>query len=71
MSSGHVAAAGVLVCSGLCGSVLTDVWCPVCAQIDGGMQRNIYDSMAEGVMKAGCVVCFMEESYEKSENCRC
>ena len=34
------------------------------------MQRNLYDSMAEGVQSACCVVCFMASAYEKSENCR-
>ena len=38
--------------------------------IDGGMRRNLYDSMAEGVTNAGCVVCFMTRAYENSENCR-
>ena len=34
------------------------------------MQRNLYDSMAEGVQSACCVVCFMASAYEKSENCQ-
>ena len=38
--------------------------------IDGGMRRNVYDSMAEGVTGAGCVVAFMSAEYERSENCR-
>jgi hypothetical protein len=38
--------------------------------IDGGMNTNIYDSMAEGVQNACCVVCFMAGAYEASENCR-
>jgi hypothetical protein len=38
--------------------------------IDGGMQSNVYDSMAEGVGSAGCVICFMTEAYERSENCK-
>ena len=38
--------------------------------VDGGMQQNLYDSMAEGVQNACCVVCFMTKAYETSENCR-
>ena len=38
--------------------------------IDGGVKRNLYDSMAEGVTGAGCVVCFMTEAYERSDNVR-
>ena len=40
------------------------------ADIDGGMRQNLYDSMAEGVTNAGCVVCFMTKQYELSENVR-
>jgi hypothetical protein len=29
--------------------------------IDGGMQTDIYDSMAEGVQGAACVLCFMSK----------
>ena len=38
--------------------------------IDGGMQRDIYDSMAEGVQGAAVVICFMSNAYQNSENCR-
>jgi hypothetical protein len=38
--------------------------------VDGGMSRNIYDSMAEGVTNASVVVCFMTAAYQASENCR-
>ena len=34
------------------------------------MQRDIYDSMAEGVSGAAVVVCFMSTSYESSNNCK-
>ena len=37
--------------------------------IDGGMQRDIYESMAEGVTGAAAVLCFMSHDYENSENC--
>eukprot|EP01052_Picozoa_sp_SAG31_P023141 SAG31_NODE_1886_length_6989_cov_6.914514_2_plen_52_part_00 len=37
----------------------------------GGMQQNIYDSMAEGVTNADCIVCFMNKSYEESEKYIC
>ena len=38
--------------------------------IDGGMQTDIYDSMAEGVQGAACVLCFMSKKYQQSENCK-
>eukprot|EP01050_Picozoa_sp_SAG11_P008326 SAG11_NODE_728_length_7495_cov_3.384397_2_plen_878_part_00 len=38
--------------------------------IDGGMRRDIYDSMAQGVQGAACVVPFMTQAYSDSENCR-
>ena len=38
--------------------------------IDGGMQSDIYDSMAEGVQGAACVVCFMTPAYQDSANCK-
>ena len=38
--------------------------------IDGGMQTDIYDSMAQGVQGAACVICFMSQKYQMSENCK-
>lgn len=38
--------------------------------IDGGMKSDIYDSMAEGVQAAACVVCFMSQAYQESANCK-
>ena len=38
--------------------------------IDGGMQSDIYDSMAEGVQGAACVICFMTPAYQDSANCK-
>jgi len=38
--------------------------------IDGGMKTDIYDSMAEGVAGAACVICFMTQAYEDSKNCK-
>ena len=38
--------------------------------IDGGMKSDIYDSMAEGVQGAACVVCFMTNAYQDSANCK-
>ena len=38
--------------------------------IDGGMAVDVYDSMAEGVQTAFAVVCFMNQAYQESENCR-
>ena len=35
--------------------------------IDGGMSRDIYDSMAEGVQGAAVVICFMSKKYQSSE----
>lgn len=37
--------------------------------ISGGMHADLYDSMAEGVRNAACVICFMSKMYEKSDNC--
>ena len=42
---------------------------PTWMDTDGGMEQDIYDSMAAGVQKAGCIVPFMTEKYEGSENC--
>ena len=33
-------------------------------------KSNIYDSMAEGVQGAYCLVAFMTAEYERSKNCR-
>jgi hypothetical protein len=38
--------------------------------IDGGMKSDIYDSMAEGVQGAACVMCFMSQAYQDSANCK-
>ena len=43
---------------------------PTWMDIDGGMQTNIYDSMAEGVGNAVVVVPFMTDKYESSINCK-
>ena len=42
---------------------------PTWLDIDGGMQSDIYDSMARGVSNAACVVCFMTQKYQDSANC--
>ena len=34
------------------------------------MQQDIYESMAEGVENAACVVCFLSQKYQKSDNCK-
>ena len=36
----------------------------------GGMNGDIYQSMAEGVQGAACVICFMTQKYQDSENCQ-
>ena len=38
--------------------------------IDGGMKSDIYDSMAEGVQGAACIICFMTQAYQDSANCK-
>ena len=43
---------------------------PCWMDIDGGMQQDIYESMAEGVENAACVVCFLSQKYQSSENCK-
>ena len=43
---------------------------PVWMDIDNGMELDIYDSMAIGVQRAACVIPFMTEKYEASENVR-
>ena len=35
----------------------------------GGMKADIFDSMAEGVTNAACLVCFMTQAYQDSANC--
>ena len=42
---------------------------PTWMDTDGGMQVDIYDSMAEGVSDAACLVCFMTQAYQDSANC--
>ena len=39
---------------------------PCWMDIDGGMQQDIYESMAAGVENAACVVCFMSQKYQDS-----
>jgi hypothetical protein len=34
------------------------------------MKKDIYDSMAEGVQGAACVICFMSAAYQESANCK-
>ena len=36
--------------------------------VDGGMQRDIFESMAEGVEGAACIVAFLSQSYQDSDN---
>ena len=43
---------------------------PCWMDIDGGMQQDIYESMAAGVENAACVVCFLTQKYQDSENCK-
>jgi hypothetical protein len=43
-----------------------DTW----MDIDNGMDVDLYDSMAEGVTKSACVVCFMTQQYQDSTNCQ-
>ena len=38
--------------------------------IDGGMQHDVYESMAAGVENAACVVCFLSQKYQESDNCK-
>lgn len=37
--------------------------------IDGGMEGDIYDSMANGVNNAGVIIALLSQSYQNSENC--
>jgi hypothetical protein len=43
---------------------------PTWMDIDGGMQSDIYDSMADGVSKSACVVALLGQSYQDSANCK-
>ena len=43
---------------------------PTWMDTDGGMQVDIYDSMAQGVSNAAVVVAFMTQRYQDSENCK-
>ena len=43
---------------------------PTWMDIDGGMQVDIFDSMAQGVTKAAVVVAFISQRYQDSENCK-
>ena len=45
---------------------LTKLGVPCWMVIDGGMQQDIYESMAEGVERAACVVCFLSQKYQDS-----
>jgi hypothetical protein len=49
---------------------LTKLGVPCWMDIDGGMQQDIYESMAAGVENAACVVCFLSQKYQDSENCK-
>jgi hypothetical protein len=50
--------------------VLTQKKIKTWMDIDGGMEVDLYDSMARGVSNAACVVCFMTQQYEDSANCK-
>ena len=43
---------------------------PTWMDVDGGMQVNIYDSMAQGVSNAAVVIAFISQRYQDSENCK-
>jgi hypothetical protein len=43
-----------------------DVW----QDVAGGMQNDIFDSMAEGVSGAAVILAFLAPSYQRSENCK-
>ena len=43
---------------------------PTWMDVDGGMQVNIYDSMALGVSNAAVVVAFLTQRYQDSDNCK-
>jgi hypothetical protein len=38
--------------------------------IHGDLQQDIYQSMAEGVQNAACVVACISKAYQASENCK-
>jgi hypothetical protein len=38
--------------------------------IDGGMDTDIYDSMAAAVSSAYCIIIFMSDRYLESANCQ-
>jgi hypothetical protein len=40
------------------------------ANSDGGMQKDIYDSMASAVQGSAVVCCFMTAKYQASSNCK-
>eukprot|EP01051_Picozoa_sp_SAG22_P006380 SAG22_NODE_416_length_10804_cov_4.791126_4_plen_1245_part_00 len=43
---------------------------PCWIDIEGGMDTDLYDSMAVGVANAACVVAFIDSRYQVSENCQ-
>ena len=43
---------------------------PTWMDVDGGMEVDIYDSMASGVQNAFCVVAFTTQRYQESNNCQ-
>ena len=43
---------------------------PTWMDIDGGMETDIYDSMAKGIQNAAVCIPFMTEKYHDSENCQ-
>ena len=50
--------------------LLTKLGLNIWMDITGGMETDIYDSMAAGVSNAVVVVCFMSQKYEDSPNCK-
>jgi hypothetical protein len=42
---------------------------PTWMDTDGGMQVDIFDSMAQGVTSAAVVIAFMTQRYQDSDNC--
>jgi hypothetical protein len=45
-------------------------WMDIAQEDGGGMQRDIYDSMAAAVQGAAVVICFMSRQYQLSPNCK-
>eukprot|EP01046_Picozoa_sp_COSAG06_P029309 COSAG06_NODE_2708_length_6408_cov_2.142970_1_plen_1860_part_00 len=43
---------------------------PTWMDVDGGMNVDIFDSMAQGVSNAAVVVAFISQRYQDSENCK-